>query len=305
MTSKKLWQRIKVNWQLYLVILLPIIYIILFKYLPLYGAQIAFRNYRIKSGIWGSDWVGLKHFVKFFESPQFMDVLFNTLKISFLKLLITFPFPILLAISLNYVKNKKLGKFSQMVTYAPHFISEVVMVGIILQVLSPRLGVVNKVIQSFGFEQVNFLGDPSAFASIYVWSDVWQRTGFASVIFIAALSTVDPQLYEAAIVDGASKFQRIRYIDFPSLLPTIVTILILNTGHIMNLAFQKVLLLQNPLNITSSEIIQTYVYKIGLASSIPNFSYASAIGLFNSVINFILLLTVNYISKRTAKTSLW
>lgn len=303
--SRSLAGRIKENWQLYAILLIPLIYIIIFKYLPMYGAQIAFKDFRIREGIWGSDWVGFKYFIRFFKSPMFGRVLKNTLEISFMKLFISFPFPIILALSLNYVRSQRFGKFSQLVTYAPHFISEVVLVGFVIQLLSPRLGVVNKVINSLGFESVNFLGTPEFFSSIYVWSDIWQHTGFASVIYIAALSAVDPQLYEAAIVDGANKFQRIIHIDLACLMPTIVTLLILNTGHIMNLAFQKVLILQNSLNIPASEIIQTYVYKIGFASTAPNYSFASAIGLFNSVVNFILLLIVNKISRKVTNTSLW
>jgi putative aldouronate transport system permease protein len=305
MTNTKRLHLIKKNWQLYLVILIPLLYIVIFKYMPMYGAQIAFKDYGIRKGILGSSWVGLKHFSKFFSSYKFTQLLGNTLEISFYRLLIAFPFPIILALMLHHSGSKRYKKSVQLVTYAPHFISEVVLVSIVMQILSPRLGIVNKIIGVLGGDPIVFMGEPDLFSSIYVWSDIWQHTGFSSVIYIAALSSIPPELYEAAQIDGAGKWQRIWHIDLPSIMPTVVILLILNVGRIMNLAFQKVLLMQNPLNSSASEIIQTYVYKIGLGSGVPNYSYASAIGLFSAVVNFTLLILVNQSSKKIGKTSLF
>ena len=297
-------RRIK-NYQLYLIILLPIAYFIIFKYIPMYGAQIAFKNYMASQGIWGSSWIGLKNFVKFFNSYQFSRVMKNTVSLNFYQLVAGFPMPILLALSLNNTDAIRFKKITQMVTYAPHFISTVVMVGIIMQFLSPRFGVVNMIVKALGANPVSFMGEPKMFKSIYVWSGVWQHAGWGTIIYLAALASIDPTLHEAAIVDGASKLQRTIHIDVPGILPTAVIILILNTGRIMNVAFQKVFLMQNPLNLEASEVITTYVYKTGIAASLPNYSYAAAIGLFNSVVNLVLILAVNTLAKKFGETSLW
>jgi putative aldouronate transport system permease protein len=293
------------RYQLYIMILLPIAYFIIFKYIPMYGAQIAFKKFYANLGIWGSPWVGLKNFNKFFSSYMFSRVLKNTLLLSFYQLLIGFPIPILFALGLNLVISNRLKKGVQMVTYIPHFISMVVMAGIIIQFLDLRSGIVNQFLVALGLDPVNFMGEPDAFPHIYVISHVWQSTGWASIIYLAALSSVSPELHEAAVISGASRMQRVRYIDFPSILPTVIIMLIMNTGRIMQLGFQKVLLLQTPMNLRTSEIIQTYVYKIGLASSMADFSYATAIGLFSGVINLILLISVNKIARRVSEHSLW
>ncbi len=293
------------NYQLYLVILLPIIYIIVFHYMPMYGAQIAFRDFRAVDGLWGSQWVGLKHFKRFFGSYQFWRVLRNTLEISIYSLVAGFPIPIILALALNNTQNVKFKKTAQMVTYAPFFISTVVMVGIIMLFLSPRLGMINSIIELFGGQPKMFMGEPKWFSSVYVWSDIWQRAGWGTIIYLAALSGVDPSLHEAAIVDGASKLQRVRHIDIPGIMPTVVILLILNVGQLMNVGFEKALLMQNSLNLQRSEIIATYIYKVGLAANLPNFSYAAAIGLFNSIINFVLIVIVNQIAKKMSDTSLF
>ncbi len=303
-TNKK-FGVIRDNWQLYVFILLPIIYIFVFKYMPMYGAQIAFKDYMIREGIWGSEWAGFEHFAKFFNSYQFIVLLRNNLVISVYRLLVGFPFPIILALSLNYCFSSRYKKAVQLTTYAPHFISQVVMVGIVMQLLSPRYGIVNQAISLLGFDTINFMGKPELFPSIFVWSVVWQHTGFESIIYIAALASVDPTMHEAATIDGASKWKRIWHIDIPSVLPTIVVLLILNSGKLMDISFQRVLLFQNPLNRSTSEIIQTYVYNIGISSPTPRYSYATAIGLFNSLVNFFLLITVNKISKKVSETSLW
>nr|WP_260989798.1 ABC transporter permease subunit [Paenibacillus xylanexedens] len=291
------------HWQLYLLILPPVVYFIVFKYVPMVNTVLAFKDYNVIKGIWGSPWAGTKYFDLLFQNPAFMMLIKNTLLISFYSLIVGFPIPILLALALNEIKNMKFKKTVQMVTYAPYFISTVVMVSIIMLFLSPRLGIVNTIAGALGFESVNFLGNPDMFRSIYVFSDVWQSMGYSAVIYLAALAGIDPSLYEAAKVDGANRLQKIINVDLPGLLPAAVIILILSVGNIMAVGFEKIYLLQNPLNLSASEIISTYVYKMGLLNA--NYSFATAVGLFNSVINLILLLTVNATAKRLSNTSLW
>jgi putative aldouronate transport system permease protein len=257
----------------------------------------------VVKGIWGSPWVGFKHFNLFFNNPIFWDLIRNTLLLSVYHLVAGFPIPILLALALNEVRNGLFKRTVQMVTYAPHFISTVVMVSMIMLVLSPSLGIVTTALKALGMEEIDFLGNPDLFRSVYVWSDIWQTAGYSAIIYLAALAGVDPSLYEAARVDGASRLQKIIHIDLPGLMPTAVIILILNLGGIMSVGFEKTYLLQNPLNLETSEVIATYVYKIGLLNA--NFSFATAVGLFNSVINLSLLVLVNAFAKRIAKSSLW
>lgn len=304
-TIKFIRKELRKNYQLYLVILVPVIYIIIFHYLPLYGIQIAFKNYSPALGIWNSPWVGFSEFKRFIGSYQFVNVLRNTLSISFYGLLAGFPIPVFLALALNNVKNIYFKKTVQMVTYAPYFISTVVMVGIIIQFLSPKYGIVNNVLRTFGLDEVLFMGQPNLFSSIYVWSGILQTMGWSSIIYLSALSGIDVQLHEAAIVDGANRFRRMLHIDFPGILPIVIILLILNLGQIMNVGFEKALLMQNVMNIQRSEIISTYVYKVSFATNMPNFSYATAIGVFNSVINFTLLLFVNKVAGKLTETSLW
>jgi putative aldouronate transport system permease protein len=247
--------------------------------------------------------VGFKHFKLFFENPIFWTLIKNTLLISGYLLIVGFPIPILLALALNEIRNGKFKRFVQLVSFAPYFISTVVMVSIIMLFLAPRLGFVNVAMNHFGLGSINFLGEPGMFRSIYVWSDIWQTAGYSAVIFLAALAGVDPSLYEAAKVDGASRFQKIRHIDLPGIMPTITIVFILNVGSVMSLGFEKIYLLQNPLNKISSEVIATYVYQIGLLNA--NYSFATAVGLFNSVINLILLVGVNMVAKRLSNTSIW
>ncbi|MCG7216458.1 ABC transporter permease subunit [Paenibacillus mucilaginosus] len=294
---------LKRHWQLYLLVIPPVAYFVIFKYLPMANAVLAFKNYNVIKGIWGSPWVGMKYFDLLFQNPAFKTLIVNTLYISFYHLAVSFPIPIILALALNEVKNVRFKKTVQMVTYAPYFISTVVMVSIVMLFLSPRLGIVNMIANALGFESVNYLGDPSLFRSVYVFSDVWQTMGYSAVIYLAALSGVDPSLYEAAKVDGASRFQKILNVDIPGIMPAAVIILILSVGNIMAVGFEKMYLLQNPLNLSTSEIISTYVYKIGLLNA--NYSFATAVGLFNSVINLVLLLVVNTIARRVSNTSLW
>ena len=301
----RLPSRIRGNWQLYLILAVPVAFFVIFHYLPMYGAQIAFREFIAIKGVWGSPWVGFDQFVKFFRSYQFARVVGNTVGIAVYTLAAGFPIPIILALLINNSEAPRFKKSAQMITYAPHFISTVVMVGLLVQFLSPRYGAVNALIKALGFEAIHFMGESSLFKSVYVWSGVWQEAGWGTIIFLAALASIDPTLHEAAIVDGASKLQRTWRIDVPGILPTAVVLLILRMGQLMNVGFEKVILMQNPLNLQSSEIIQTFVYKIGIESNLPAYSYSSAIGLFNSVINFALIVTVNEIAKRLSNTSLW
>lgn len=286
-------------------LLLPVAYLVIFSYVPMYGVQIAFKRFNAGLGITRSPWVGFEHFIKFFESYLFVRTIRNTLEISLYSLIVGFPFPIILAIALNCCRRPRYKRVVQMVTYAPHFISLVVLCGMILQFLSPKFGIINNVIKFLGGKEILFIASPEYFSSIYVWSGIWQNVGWSSIIYVAALSGIDPELHEAAIIDGASRLKRVRYIDLPGILPTIIILLILSFGSIMSVGFEKVLLLQNSQNLERSEIISTYLYKVGLASSMPNYSYSTAIGLFNSAINFILLIFINTLSKKVSQTSLW
>lgn len=291
------------DWQLYLLVLPAVLYIFIFHYLPMYGVQIAFKDFRAVDGIMGSAWVGLKHFERFFSSEQFLRILGNTLKLSFGQLIVGFPMPIILALVLNQMRSKKFKKVIQTVTYAPHFISIVVLVGMMQVMLSPRTGVVTHLLGSFGVQPINYFADGKYFMPLYILSGVWQGMGWGSIIYLAALSSVSPELYEAAKVDGCSRWKLIWHIDIPSIIPTMVIMLILNVGQIMSVGFDKAYLMQNTGNVQSAEIISTYVYKVGLLNS--QFSYSAAIGLFNSVVNIVLLVSVNTISKKLAGSSLW
>lgn len=316
-TARKAKAKVKANWivllirnikkvpQLYLLSLLPIVYVILFKYVPMYGAVIAFQDYVPYKGFFGSNWVGFKHFITFFNSYEFWKVIKNTLGLSFYGLLAGFPFPIILALCLNYVGRPSVKKTVQLITYAPHFISMVVMIGILMQLMDPRTGIVNMLIAQLGFEKIDFFGNPDNFKSLYVWSGVWQNVGYGCIIYLAALASIDPSLHEAAVMDGASKMKRMWHVDIPGILPVAIILLIMSVGHMMDAGFEKVLLMQNPLNLSTSEVIDTYVYKVGLLSTGIKFSYASAIGLFTSVINLILLVSVNKVAKKLGQTSLW
>ncbi|GIQ65562.1 sugar ABC transporter permease [Paenibacillus cisolokensis] len=276
---------------------------IIFKYVPMFGVQIAFKDFNVVQGIWGSPWAGLKHFEAFFQSPNFRLIIRNTIVISFYSLVAGFPVPILLALALNEIRNGLFKKSVQMITYAPHFISTVVMVSIVILMLTPHVGVVDRLYSLFGKDMTNFMGIPEYFKSIYVWSGVWQEMGYASIIYMAALASVDPALYEAAKMDGAPRWRKIVHIDLPSLIPITVILLILNLGNIMNVGFEKIFLMQNPLNLSSSEVISTYVYKVGLVGA--NFSFSTAVGLFNSVVNLVLLIAVNFFARKASETSLW
>ena len=291
------------HWQMYLIILLPLLHIVIFKYIPIYGIQIAFRKWNPILGITGSQWIGLKLFQQFFSSPDAPRIIWNTLRISLIDLFIGFPMPIILALAVNACTAQKFRKTVQMVTYAPHFISTVIMVGILMQITDMRLGAVNTILKALGFAPVNFMGSEALFPWIYVLSGVWQQAGYKSVMYIAALAGISPELHEAATVDGANRFQRLRHVDLPGILPTIVLMLILDVGAMLNVGYQKVYLLQNTMNLGSSEIISTYVYKVGLKQS--NYSFSAAISLMNTIVSLIMVTSTNYISRRLTETSLW
>lgn len=301
--GKRISVEVKRHWQLYLMLVLPVTYLIIFAYLPMGGAVIAFKDYSIRGGIWGSEWVGLKHFKNFFTTPDFKNLMTNTLALSLYSLIISFPMPILLALAINEMRGRHYKKVVQMVTYLPYFISTVVLVGIMQNIFSVRTGLVNNIIMLFGGKAIDFMGKPGLFRSLYVWSGVWQGMGYSAVIYIAALASVDISQTEAAIIDGAGRFARVWNVDIPAIMPTIVIQLILAVGSIMSLGFEKVYLMQNPVNMQTSEIISTFVYKRGLINF--QYSYATAVGLFNSVCNMVLIVLANMFSKRVNETSLW
>ncbi len=298
--SLKLMKR---HWQFYLLISLPLLYIIVFCYVPMPGVLMAFERYSPSKGLFGSEWVGLRNFKQFFASPSNTRIIWNTLRIGLYSLIAGFPIPIILAIAVNEVANKRFKKTVQMVTYAPYFISTVVLVGILSQITDPRLGILNKIIELFGGNAIHFMGDPNMFDHLYVWSGIWQGAGYSSVIYIAALAGVSKELQEAAVVDGATRWERIWHVDLPSIRPQIVILLIFNVGNILNIGYEKVYLMQNDLNIQKSEIISTFVYKVGLVNA--DYGFSAAVGLFNALISIILIMIANAVAKKTAETSIW
>lgn len=300
----RLKRDMKRNGTVYLLLLPAVAVILVFSYFPMYGIVIAFQDFKPALGFSGSPWVGFRNFTRFFGSYKFKDVLTNTLRISISSLLFGFPAPVILALILNQVKNERYKRVLQMVTYMPHFISTVVIAGMIMVFLNVNTGIYGFLMKGLGVEKpVNLLGSAAAFTPIYVISGIWQNAGWDSIIYLAALSGVDTSLYEAATVDGANGWKKVWYIDLPCLAPTMIILLILNAGSVMSVGFEKVFLLQNNLNMAASEVISTYVYKIGLINQ--QYGLSAAVGLFNTVINFILLVTVNTISKRVSETSLW
>ena len=303
--NSPLHKRILVNYELYIFLLPAIILLIIFNYIPMYGISIAFRDFKPHLGIMGSPFAGLKYFERFLGMGRFANVLTNTIRLSVYQLIAGFPLPIILALLLNSVPLKRFKKVVQTVTYAPHFISIVVLVGIINIFFSPSTGIIRNIMVELGLLEGNLetLMTASAFPHLYVWSGVWAGIGWNSIIYLGALAGVDPSIHEAATVDGATKFQRMFHVDLPTIMPTIVILLILNSGSIMSIGFEKAFLMQNPLNLSYSEVINTYVYKIGIKEG--QYSLSSAIGLFNSVINFVLIVAVNQISKRLGQDSLW
>lgn len=303
MKYKKTLKKMATQWQFYVMLLLPLLYIIIFSYIPMTGIVMAFKDYSVSKGIFGSDWVGLKHFTQFLTSPSSLNIIWNTLALGLYTLIAGFPIPIILAIGLNEVANQRFKKLVQMVTYAPYFISTVVMIGLMMQVTDMRTGVLNVGLQALGQDPVNFFGNPGVFRSLYVWSGIWQTAGYSAIIYLAALSGVSKELQEAAIVDGATRLKRIWHIDLPAIRPQIIILLIFNIGSIMNIGFEKVYLMQNSMNISKSEIISTFVYKVGLVNA--DYSFSTAVGLFNSIVGFVLLIIVNTLAKKFTDTSVW
>lgn len=298
------WKRVKRNYELYLFLVPAILFFVLFCYVPIYGVQIAFRDYKAGMSFTEAPFVGLKYFSMFlFENPLAMRTIANTLLISLYQIVISFPIPVIFALMLNQLRSKGFKRFTQMVSYAPYFISTVVAVGLLNAFFAQGTGILNIIRELAGLQKLPFMTDASYFRTVYIGSNIWQSVGWNSIIYIAALAGIDQEVYEAAMMDGASRFQRILHIELPALLPTVIILLIMNVGSLMGVGFEKVFLMQTNTNLSVSEVISTYTYKIGLLNA--NYSYSAAIGLFNSIVNFILLAAVNLIANKTAKISIW
>lgn len=302
-TKFSLKEEIRRNYALYLMIFPAFALVAIFAYIPMYGIIMAFQDYDPYLGIWGSEIIEFQNFTYFFSNKAFGEILWNTFSISLYSLIVGFPLPIAFALGLNSVGNKAFKKTLQMISYAPYFISVVVIVAMLNAFLDLRTGIFNKMIELVGLPAQDFMSDAGAFKSIYVLSGLWQTLGWNSIIYIATLTSVDVSLYEAADLDGANKLQKIIFIDLPSIAPTTMVLLILSVGNILSVGFEKTYLMQNDLNMSSSEVISTYVYKMGIISQ--DYGLGTAVGLFNSVVNFIFLLTVNTIAKKTNGYSLW
>lgn len=300
--KNELWSSIKKDWQLYSLIALPVIYLIIFKYGPMFGNIIAFRRFVPGGSIIGEEWVGLQYFQMFLNDPTFYKVFANTFILAFLLLVITFPAPIIFALLLNELKNQLFKRFVQTASYLPHFFSVVVVAGMVFEVLALN-GPVNSLLSSWGIEKISFMQLPEWFRTIFVGVDLWQTLGWGAILYLAALTGINEELYEAARIDGANRWQQTMHITIPGILPTIVVLLILNIGNFLQIGFEKVLLLYNPLTYETADVISTYVYRVGLESG--SFSYGTAIGLFESIIGLVLVLGANYLSKRITDNSLW
>ena len=298
------WDSFRHNWQLYVMILPPFAWLVVYQYLPMWGVQIAFRDYTFRDGIMGSEWVGLKYFDRFVNAFNFWPIVRNTLVLNLYSLIGGFPLPIILALALNSVRREMFKKTVQLVSYAPHFISTVVIVGMLFQFVATE-GFFNQILGLFGVDPIAFMGEPQYWKSLYVWSGVWQNVGFGCIIYLAALAGIDPTLHEAAIIDGATRIQRMRDIDLPGILPVAIILLILNMGTLLSSGFEKVILMQNNVNKGTSEVIDSYVYNISIAAPLPQWSYAASIGLFKSVIGLVLLIAVNQLARRLKVASLW
>lgn len=298
-------RKVKRSIPYYVLILVPLAVLLVFKYYPMYGITLAFKDYRVSAGITGSPWTQplLRHFTRFLTAPSAVRVITNTLTISVYSLLASFPVPIVLAIFLNELRNNRMKKTIQMITYMPYFISTVVLVSMIIQFTDISYGFVNQAIKSLGGQPINFMGNKDYFRHIYVWTGVWQATGYNAVVYLAALSGVSQDMYDAAVVDGASKVKRILHIDLPSIAPTIIILFILNTGSILSVGFEKIYLMQNNTNLSVSEVISTYVYRMGLVNQ--NYSYSTAVGLFNALVNGLMLILCNAIARRVSDVGLW
>ena len=291
------------TWQFWAIILIPLVLVFVFNYIPMFGVIIAFEDFSPRKGILGSDWVGLKYVIQFLTSQSSTKVIKNTFILGIYQLIFTFPVPIILAVSLNECRSRHIKKFVQLITYSPYLISTVVLVGILIQVTDMRIGMINRIFGIFNIGPINFFGDKDLFRGLFVGSGIWQTMGYSAVIYLASLAGVSMELKEAAICDGANRLKRICHVDIPGIFPTIVTMFIFNCGNIINIGFEKAYLMQNSVNMPKSELISTFVYKVGLSNA--NYSFATAAGLFNSVISFVLLIIVNQISKKLTDTSLF
>lgn len=292
----------RLHWQLYLLLLLPLVWVLIFRYWPMFGLQIAFKNFKISKGFWNSSWVGFKYFEQFLTDYSFKRLITNTVGISMYSLIAGFFPPIILAVALNECRHKYFTKGVQTITYMPHFLSTVVVTSILTQLLSYG-GALNTVVKALGGTPRNFLSEPAYFKSIYVWSGVWQSQGYNSIMYLAALAGISPELQEAAYVDGANVWQRIWHVDLPGIIPTAIILLILNTASVLNVGYEKVYLLQNSLNMSASDVISTYVYRVGLVDM--NYSFSTAVNLFQSVISLALMAIVNGIARKVSDYSLW
>lgn len=303
MKQKKLWKNIRKCAGLYAMLAIPLAWYVIFKYVPMYGLQIAFRKFNPTLGITQSHWAGLTYFKQFFGSYYFADILRNTVTLSLFTMLIGFPMPIILALLINEIKNVRFKKMIQNITYMPNFLSVVVIVSMLTLFSNRDYGLFNKIRELFGAAPVDLMSKPAYFQPLYVFSNVWQFMGFNAIIYIAALAGVDQELYEAASIDGASRMQKILHISLPCIMGTILIMFIMRIGSLMSVGFEKVYLMQNNVNLSASEIISTFIYKNGIQKG--QFSYSTAVGLFNSVINFALLVSANFVSKKTTDTGLW
>ena len=297
-----LWA-VKKYWHFYLLLFLPITYFIIFRYGPMYGNIIAFRRFILGGPVYGTQWVGLRYFKMFLDNPEFWKVFKNTFLLSTLNLAIGFPIPIIFALLLNEIKNGLFKRAVQTISYLPHFISVVVLVGLVMEILSPTNGIINNILKSMGVEPIYFLNEPQWFRFIYISSGIWQGMGWSSIIYLATLSGIDTNLYEAAEVDGANRWQQTIFITIPSLMNTAIILLILNIGHLLDVGFEKVLLLYNPSIYDTADVISTYVFRMGLQNN--NYSYATAVGLFENLIGLVLIFTANKLAQKYSESSLW
>lgn len=297
------WQRLNRTKYLWLLFLPCLLYYLIFRYVPMFGIIVTFKNYNLFRGLFASEWVGFKYYAMFLHNPDFYVLMRNTVLLGVYKLIFGFPAPIVLALLLNETRRRVFKRLVQTVSYLPHFISNVIVASMVVMFLSPTTGIVNQLIRALGFEPVNFMMEPGLFRSIYVASEIWQNTGWETIIYLAALTTIDPMLYEAADIDGASRFRKLWYVTLPGIAPAIVTIFILNVGKVLEIGFEKVFMMYNPATYETADIISTYVYRTGLVQG--NFSYAAAIDLFMGVISLIFVITANAVSRKVGETSLW
>ncbi len=304
MPQQPMWRTIAKHRTLYLLMLPGIVFYIVFKYVPMYGILIGFQEYSVMKGVWGSEWVGLKHFETFFQrTPDAWKLIRNTILLNVYDLLFHFPAPIALAVLLNELKNEMFKRFVQTVSYMPHFLSTVVIVGMVVNFLSPQSGIVNHLLAALGFDRVMFMGLPEWFRTIYVGSEIWQKLGWGTILYLAAIAGIDPTLYEAAKIDGANRWQQIRHITFVGMVPVIVILFVLNLGNMMEVGYQKIILMYNPTVYETADVINTFVYRRGILSA--DFSFAAAVGLFQSAIGFLLVVAANRAAKKYTDTSLW